>query len=109
MLTLVSGKYHMRQRRDKTDNGDAAGAPNALEERMRLIIGSIPTMAPGHGVPASVSSEKKELRFRISVGIRGMQERAKQIGGRLDIDFTGRGTTIRVTIPVALGGQHPWR
>ena len=98
----------MRQRRDKTDNGDAAGAPNDLEERMRLIIGSIPSLRRGHGVLARVSSEKKELRFRINVGIRGMQERAKLIGGRLDIDFTGRGTTIRVTIPVVLGGQHPW-
>jgi PAS domain S-box-containing protein len=44
MLTLDSRKYHMRQRRDKTDSSDAAGASNAIEERMRLIIDTIPTM-----------------------------------------------------------------
>jgi signal transduction histidine kinase len=56
----------------------------------------------GHRVPASVSSEKKELRFRIGVGIRSMRERVKLIGGRLDIDSTGRGTTVRVSIPLLL-------
>jgi signal transduction histidine kinase len=57
---------------------------------------------PGHGVPASASSEKKELRFRIGVGIRSMQERVKLIGGELNIESTGRGTTVRVTIPLRL-------
>jgi signal transduction histidine kinase len=56
----------------------------------------------GHAVAASVSREKKELRFRIGVGIRSMQERVKLIGGRLDIDSTGGGTTVRVTIPLLL-------
>ena len=56
----------------------------------------------GHGVPAGVSSEKKELRFRIGVGIRSMQERVKLIGGKLNIDSTGRGTAVRVTIPLVL-------
>ena len=56
----------------------------------------------GHGVPASVSSEKKELRFRIGVAIRSRQEREKLIAGRLDIDSTGRGTTVRVTMPLLL-------
>ena len=56
----------------------------------------------GHRVPASVSSEKKELRFRIGVGIRSMQEPVKLIGGRLDIDSIGRSTTVPVTIPLLL-------
>ncbi len=38
----------------------------------------------------------------LGVGIRSMQERVKLIGGRLDIDSTGRGTTVRVTIPLLL-------
>jgi len=29
-----------------------------------------------------------------------MQERVKLIGGQLDIDSTGRGTTVRVKIPL---------
>src|SRR5882762_9057376 len=35
----------MRPRRDKTYNGDAEKASNTIEERMRLIIDTIPTMA----------------------------------------------------------------
>ena len=35
----------MRRRRDKTHHGDAEGTSNAIEERMRLIIDTIPIMA----------------------------------------------------------------
>src|SRR6266850_8076849 len=35
----------MRPRRDKTYNGDAEKASNTIEERLRLVIDTIPTMA----------------------------------------------------------------
>jgi len=38
--------------------------------------------------------------FRLGVGIPSMQERVKLIGGRLDIESSDSGTTMRVTIPV---------
>jgi len=34
----------MRQRGDKTHNSDAEAASNAIEERLRLIIDTIPTI-----------------------------------------------------------------
>jgi signal transduction histidine kinase len=34
------------------------------------------------------------------VGLRGMQERVKQIGGRLEIHSNGKGTTVLVTLPL---------
>jgi signal transduction histidine kinase len=34
------------------------------------------------------------------VGIMGMSERAGQLGGRLEIDSSRRGATIRVVIPI---------
>jgi signal transduction histidine kinase len=37
----------------------------------------------------------------MGVGIPSMQERVKLIGGRLDIESSSHGTTIRVTIPLA--------
>ena len=52
------------------------------------------------GASAGVKSEEKEARFEVGVGILSMQERVKLIGGRLDIDSTGQGTTVRVTIPL---------
>ena len=58
----------------------------------------------GHGTSASGHRGKEEPRFEIGVGIPSMQERVKLIGGRLDIDSTSQGTTVRVTIP--LGGER---
>ena len=40
-----------------------------------------------------------ELRHETGVGIRSMQERVKLIGGRLDVDLSSHGATVRVTIP----------
>jgi PAS domain S-box-containing protein len=37
---------------------------------------------------------------RLGVGILGMRERMKQLGGNLDIDSRSSGTTVRATIPV---------
>jgi PAS domain S-box-containing protein len=54
----------------------------------------------GRGVHADVSGGKEEPRFKVGVGILSMQERVKAIGGRLDIESTGYGTTVRVTVPL---------
>jgi signal transduction histidine kinase len=40
----------------------------------------------------------------MGVGISSMQERVRLIGGRLDIESTNQGTTVRVTMP--LGGEY---
>lgn len=54
----------------------------------------------GRGVSASVQKEKGEPGFEVGVGIPSMQERVKLIGGRLEIDSTSHGTSVRVTIPL---------
>jgi len=53
----------------------------------------------GHGAFVGRGRRIKEPEFEIGVGIRSMQERVKLIGGRLDIDSSSHGTTVRVTIP----------
>ncbi len=57
---------------------------------------------PGPGLSASAEKGKEEPRLEVAVGIPSMPERVKLIGGRLDIDSSSLGTTVRVTIP--LGG-----
>ena len=57
------------------------------------------------GPSAGSEREKEERRFEPGVGITGMQERVKLIGGRLEIDSTRHGTTVRLTIPLR-GGQR---
>jgi PAS domain S-box-containing protein len=77
----------------------------SLEAKIRIVRKSDLTVEisdRGRRASAGASSEKKELWFKIGVGIRSMQERVKLIGGQLDIDSTGRGTTVRVTIPLPL-------
>src|SRR6266404_224990 len=85
----------------------------SLRAKIRIVRDSNLTVEisdQGRGVHANISSEKKDLRLKIGVGIRSMQERVKLIGGQLDIDSTGRGTTVRVKIPLlseANEGEKP--
>jgi PAS domain S-box-containing protein len=58
----------------------------------------------GSGLSASAPGRKEDPRFEVGVGIPSMQERVNLIGGRLEIDSTSHGTTVRVTIP--LGGER---
>jgi signal transduction histidine kinase len=39
----------------------------------------------------------------LGVGIQGMRERIRQLGGTFDIAFTGTGTTVRVRVPLNQG------
>jgi two-component system, NarL family, sensor kinase len=52
-----------------------------------------PTMPPG-GAP---------LPEMLGVGIQGMRERIRQLGGTFDIEFTHTGTTIHVVVPLNAG------
>jgi signal transduction histidine kinase len=53
----------------------------------------------GNGASIGRQRQAKQPRFELGVGIPSMQERVKLIAGRLDIDSTIHGTTVRVTVP----------
>ncbi len=53
----------------------------------------------GSGITGDLQRQNGEFPFRPGVGIRSMNERVKLIGGRLDIESSSSGTTVRVTIP----------
>jgi len=54
----------------------------------------------GKGIPATVMAESGESWQRaIGVGLRGMKERLGQLGGKLEISSTERGTTVIAMIP----------
>ena len=40
------------------------------------------------------------------VGIAGMKERLQMLGGSLEIESDGHGTTIRATVPWMAGSEH---
>jgi len=49
-----------------------------------------------------IAPEKKhelEASGTVGVGVRGMRERIRQLGGSLDLDSNGRGTGVRLRLP----------
>lgn len=54
----------------------------------------------GKGMPFDFSELKTESLGTLGVGIRGMHERIRQLGGKLEITSTSEGTTVRATVPV---------
>jgi PAS domain S-box-containing protein len=56
----------------------------------------------GKGLPAEVLEESQSnWTGSRGVGLRGMNERVRQVGGTFDITSNGSGTTLRVSVPVA--------
>ena len=56
----------------------------------------------GRGVPVEALSRRRAGgEVLLGVGILGMRERVRQLGGRLGIDSKGQGTTVRVEIPLS--------
>jgi len=68
----------------------------------------------GGGVPPGLRLRNKEMSVPVGVGIAGMRERLRQVGGQLEIESSDRGTTVRAIVPlprnvrpenIALSGQ----
>jgi signal transduction histidine kinase len=57
----------------------------------------------GHGLRDPVTREHGTLRQTLGVGIQGMRERVRQLGGTFDVEFTDAGTTVRVRVPMDRG------
>jgi len=55
----------------------------------------------GCGLPAGILVGDVTSASRIGVGIAGMRERARQLGGRLTIGSSETGTTLHVVLPAA--------
>lgn len=55
----------------------------------------------GHGVRDPVTHPNgTRLPETLGVGIQGMRERIRQLGGTFDVEFTDTGTTVRVRVPI---------
>jgi signal transduction histidine kinase len=55
----------------------------------------------GHGIPPATVELIRNGRAIVGVGIAGMRERVRQLGGNLEIESDGKGTVIRATLPWA--------
>ena len=54
----------------------------------------------GHGLRDPVTHHKGTRRETLGVGIQGMRERIRQLGGIFDVEFRNTGTTVRVRVPM---------
>lgn len=55
----------------------------------------------GKGIPPAVLEEgSQDWMGSLGVGLRGMSERLRQLGGVLDISSSDRGTDVRATVPL---------
>ena len=54
----------------------------------------------GQGIPSHVLELNSESLASLGVGIRGMRERIRQLGGQLEIFSNPEGTTVRASIPL---------
>jgi PAS domain S-box-containing protein len=53
----------------------------------------------GHGFPTG-AQEIGQARRRIGLGLMGMKERIRHLGGRLETKSDSRGTTLKVSLPI---------
>jgi PAS domain S-box-containing protein len=54
----------------------------------------------GRGIPGPALSSYAALPQKLGVGILGMRERMRQLGGRLEISSNGQGTAVRAILPL---------
>jgi hypothetical protein len=54
----------------------------------------------GHGLRDDLKKQNDPLVETFGVGIQGMRERIRQFAGTFDVEFTDKGTTVRVTVPL---------
>jgi PAS domain S-box-containing protein len=86
----------------------AGGAEIHLDLQPHEVI--LEVSDQGCGIPSHVLIPIKKNGTQGGVGLAGMRERVNELGGRLEIDSSGQGTTIRVTLPlVAADGKHALR
>jgi len=55
----------------------------------------------GQGIPEDALRKIQRGVGAFGVGLLGMRDRLRQLGGRLEIESSGAGTTLRATIPVS--------
>jgi PAS domain S-box-containing protein len=69
-----------------------------LERKSGVV--SLEVSDKGRGTSGTELLSKSGLPFEVGVGIPSMQERVKLIGGRLEIESSSGGTTVRVMLPI---------
>ncbi|MGH9682442.1 MAG: CHASE3 domain-containing protein [Candidatus Acidiferrales bacterium] len=76
----------------------SSSADISLESKRGNVILTITDH--GAGIPASLLEKFRKSATGTGVGLAGMRERVTDLGGEMDVRSEGRGTTVKVTLPV---------
>jgi signal transduction histidine kinase len=60
----------------------------------------------GKGIPKETLEQFQQSGTNVGVGLAGIRERVKELGGVLEVQSSEKGTAIRVTIPIAEPGRN---
>jgi signal transduction histidine kinase len=61
----------------------------------------------GNGIPNELLESFQSKGMSLGVGLSGMRERVRELGGRLDIRSNSSGTVISVELPVVADARTP--
>jgi signal transduction histidine kinase len=75
-----------------------------LERRSNEIVLEIKDR--GHGLSIEKRPDSLDLVPDLGVGIPGMRQRLRQLGGRLEISSNGDGTAVAAIVPLRNGASH---
>ncbi|MGH9378967.1 MAG: histidine kinase, partial [Terriglobia bacterium] len=78
-------------------SGSKVAAIRLLHDKDQVIL---EVEDHGCGMPPRLFERNEESVLQLGVGVAGMQERLRQLGGRLEFISTGGGTTVRAAAPV---------
>ncbi|MCI0388388.1 MAG: PAS domain S-box protein [Acidobacteria bacterium] len=57
----------------------------------------------GHGAPSKIATPEADENEFLGVGIPGMRQRLRQLGGHLEIETSDSGTVVTATVPITSG------
>jgi PAS domain S-box-containing protein len=77
----------------------SATAQVRLEIRRNEVVMTIADQ--GCGIAPAILRGRERSAAKVGIGLAGMEERIRQLGGRLKIDSGGHGTTITISVPIA--------
>jgi PAS domain S-box-containing protein len=81
-------------------SGASAADVHILQDAEQVIL---EMKDNGHGITPELLARFNQLGAGMGVGLTGMRERVRELGGKLKLESDSGGTSVRITIPVTSG------
>ena len=78
-------------------SGSPVAKVRLVREKARVVLA---IEDQGRGAPPGVLTDANKMLAGLGVGVAGMRERMRQLGGRLEVESGGQGTRVTATVPL---------